>query len=43
MTCYDVVVDSKWTFTYFAICKLKMTFYDIVIDSKWMVDLFYDL
>ena len=43
MTCYDVVVDSKWTLTYLEICKLKMAFYDIVNDSKWIIDLFSDL
>ena len=43
MSCYDVVVDYKWTLTYFAICNLKMAFYDIVVDSKWTIDLFSDL
>ena len=43
MTCYDVVVDSKWTLTYLENCKLKMAFYEIVIDSKWTIDLFSEL
>ena len=43
MTVYDVVVGSKWTLTYLAICNLKMTFYEIVIDSKLTIDLFSDL
>ena len=43
MTCYDVVVDSKWTLSYLAICNLKMASYDVVIDFKWTIDWFSDL
>ena len=43
MACYDIVVDSKWSLTYSAVCHLRIGFYDIVIDLEWTIHFHSDL
>ena len=43
MTCYDIVVDSKWTVDLIMTSNCRIACYDIVKDSEWTVYLFGDL
>ena len=43
MTCFDIVVDSKWTLNSSTIGNFRMACYDVVVDSEWIVDLLSDL